>query len=545
MSLESIDGLDHVIFVYRSRGRWGSVARSRDPGLHGRRPVFRTLRQLALTYFDALHRQDRMPEGVRRGGSAGAGSRTTGDCRTGNVWKVERLLFDIPHRPIRVVAGAGDAIAPQVLRRSSRLIPAASRPTTTSAPGRRCQAFRFLRHGQATAGSVEVEVPLRLRDRLFLGLPSASSKRFDSASPRVFSDCTDCSKMRVATRLLVRQNLVRIVQLRLVGALGLHVTDDALESLVDHERGLAAGTRDFVFGSQCRHKVFRDSSHYHSHMSRDWVDVRVATYNIHRARGLDRRTRPDRIASVLAATEADVVALQEVIGPGLGGPGHAETIGAALGMGWVMAPTKRAPAPPVRKRDPQPLPDPGSQSVRPDVEDLRAAELAARGDRPRRRPAAAVLQRALRHGAARAAAIRRPDSRRGFTTGARPARRSCVGDFNEWGRGLVADLLAARLSSVDLFPLLQAAPDVSRLFSRAAPRPHLLRRRHRGAARASAADADGADRLRPSAAGGRHQSALRIRGHGGDGEPGASRLRVLCPSPRPRRGGGCRATAPS
>src|SRR6187551_3013523 len=52
MSLESIDGLDHVLFVYRLRGRWGSVARSRDPGLHGRKPVFRTLRALALSYFD-------------------------------------------------------------------------------------------------------------------------------------------------------------------------------------------------------------------------------------------------------------------------------------------------------------------------------------------------------------------------------------------------------------------------------------------------------------------------------------------------------------
>src|SRR5215475_9552598 len=37
MSLKSIDYLDHVIFVYRERGRWGSVARSRDPGLHGRK----------------------------------------------------------------------------------------------------------------------------------------------------------------------------------------------------------------------------------------------------------------------------------------------------------------------------------------------------------------------------------------------------------------------------------------------------------------------------------------------------------------------------
>ena len=36
LSFESIDQLDHVIFVYRRDGRWGSIARSRDPGLHGR-----------------------------------------------------------------------------------------------------------------------------------------------------------------------------------------------------------------------------------------------------------------------------------------------------------------------------------------------------------------------------------------------------------------------------------------------------------------------------------------------------------------------------
>src|SRR6185437_2859846 len=52
LSFESIDDLDHVIFVYRQRGRWGSIARSRDPGLHGRKPVFATPRALALSYFD-------------------------------------------------------------------------------------------------------------------------------------------------------------------------------------------------------------------------------------------------------------------------------------------------------------------------------------------------------------------------------------------------------------------------------------------------------------------------------------------------------------
>ncbi len=100
MSLESIDELDHVVFVYRARGKWGSVARSRDPGLHGRRPVFRSLRDLALSYYD--------PFIDRTGCLKAYGAvdlRVLGayDWRLslGNVWKVERLLFEIPHRPIR------------------------------------------------------------------------------------------------------------------------------------------------------------------------------------------------------------------------------------------------------------------------------------------------------------------------------------------------------------------------------------------------------------------------------------------------------------
>jgi hypothetical protein len=100
MSLESIDELDHVLFIYRARGLWGSVARSRDPGLHGRRPVFRTLRALALSYVN--------PYVDRTGAVKAYGSvdlRVLGDydwrLATRNVWKVERLLFEIPHRPIQ------------------------------------------------------------------------------------------------------------------------------------------------------------------------------------------------------------------------------------------------------------------------------------------------------------------------------------------------------------------------------------------------------------------------------------------------------------
>ena len=42
-------------------------------------------------------------------------------------------------------------------------------------------------------------------------------------------------------------------------------------------------------------------------------NFRIATYNIHKGRGMDGRTRIDRILRVLREVEADIIALQEVI----------------------------------------------------------------------------------------------------------------------------------------------------------------------------------------------------------------------------------------
>jgi endonuclease/exonuclease/phosphatase family metal-dependent hydrolase len=52
---------------------------------------------------------------------------------------------------------------------------------------------------------------------------------------------------------------------------------------------------------------------------------------------MDGRTLPQRTIDVLADLGADIIALQEVVGAGPNDSGHAEEIGAALGMGWVMA----------------------------------------------------------------------------------------------------------------------------------------------------------------------------------------------------------------
>jgi hypothetical protein len=100
MSLESIDDLDHVVFIYRRGGRWGSVARSRDPGLHGRKAVFSSVRALALSYVDPYVD---LTGGVKGYAKVDLRLLDGYDWRLAetNVWKVERLLLDYPHQPVR------------------------------------------------------------------------------------------------------------------------------------------------------------------------------------------------------------------------------------------------------------------------------------------------------------------------------------------------------------------------------------------------------------------------------------------------------------
>src|SRR5436309_5270018 len=99
MSLESQDKLDHVVFVFQKRGLWGSVARSRDLGLHGRRPVFRNLRQLAWSYFDTYVDSTGRIKGYGVTSLYELGNYDWRFSRR-NVWKVERHLQEIPHLAI-------------------------------------------------------------------------------------------------------------------------------------------------------------------------------------------------------------------------------------------------------------------------------------------------------------------------------------------------------------------------------------------------------------------------------------------------------------
>jgi hypothetical protein len=52
MDLEAVRDDDHVVAVYREGGLWGGIAKSNFAGLRFRAPIYRTLRELALSYFE-------------------------------------------------------------------------------------------------------------------------------------------------------------------------------------------------------------------------------------------------------------------------------------------------------------------------------------------------------------------------------------------------------------------------------------------------------------------------------------------------------------
>jgi hypothetical protein len=101
LDIESEDGIDHVLFLYQRNGKWGTVARSRDFGLHGRKPIFSSIETLVESYVDPF------VDGTGRVigyGTAHLDELARSDWRlaTHNVWAMERALIKMPHRRVRV-----------------------------------------------------------------------------------------------------------------------------------------------------------------------------------------------------------------------------------------------------------------------------------------------------------------------------------------------------------------------------------------------------------------------------------------------------------
>ncbi len=104
LDLEAVQDTDHVIAVYRTDGRWGAIAKSNFSGLRNRAPVYRSLRELVMSYFDDYInlRGERTLRAYSRPVNLARFDRTHPGWMTSNadLWWIPEHLLDIPHTPI-------------------------------------------------------------------------------------------------------------------------------------------------------------------------------------------------------------------------------------------------------------------------------------------------------------------------------------------------------------------------------------------------------------------------------------------------------------
>jgi hypothetical protein len=102
LDLEAERDTDHVIAIFKVRGHWGAIAKSNFTGCRYREPVYRTLRELALSYFNiyfnlrferTLRRYSR-PVNLTRFDELGW--MTTEKP----IWFIAEYLCEIPHIPL-------------------------------------------------------------------------------------------------------------------------------------------------------------------------------------------------------------------------------------------------------------------------------------------------------------------------------------------------------------------------------------------------------------------------------------------------------------
>src|SRR5215212_9563627 len=97
--LEADRDTDHVVAVFKVGGQWGAVAKSNFTGCRYREPVYRTLRELALSYFN-IYFNLRFERTLRRYSQAvnlARFDRRHWMTSEKPIWFIAEYLCEIPH----------------------------------------------------------------------------------------------------------------------------------------------------------------------------------------------------------------------------------------------------------------------------------------------------------------------------------------------------------------------------------------------------------------------------------------------------------------
>ena len=113
MDLTAVRDEDHVIAVFKRRGLWGAIATSKFTGLRYREPVYRSLRELAMSYFEHYFNLEgeRTLRGHGRPVNLARFDRLHWMTSEAPLWPIAHHLERIPHVGL-VPAGIGRRLTP-------------------------------------------------------------------------------------------------------------------------------------------------------------------------------------------------------------------------------------------------------------------------------------------------------------------------------------------------------------------------------------------------------------------------------------------------
>jgi hypothetical protein len=102
VDLEADHDTDHVLAVYRIDGLWGAVAKSNYTGCRYREPVYRSLRELALSYFNIYFnlRRERTLRRYSQPVNLARFDHLNWMTTDRPIWFIVYHLLEIPHAPL-------------------------------------------------------------------------------------------------------------------------------------------------------------------------------------------------------------------------------------------------------------------------------------------------------------------------------------------------------------------------------------------------------------------------------------------------------------
>src|SRR5215468_5661217 len=102
LDLEAVQDYDHVVTLFRRNGCWGAISKTNHPVLRFRDPVYRSLRELAMSYFHEY--ANRRGEKTLRSYSRAFDLRSVAPrlwvTNGENCWEVAETLDEIRHYPL-------------------------------------------------------------------------------------------------------------------------------------------------------------------------------------------------------------------------------------------------------------------------------------------------------------------------------------------------------------------------------------------------------------------------------------------------------------